>query len=237
MSPAANLISVDIDIRKPDTGNVTIDRPTPTISHQNTDASTTPDHMSGVPHFRAIYTEPVSEGEEDEDMAVGIAVDEIGSARVPLGEALEAIAWREKEIKKQEAELEARLAQKRRDATSSSHADEENERQPFLKDRLKPIPPPLQRLAIDPLAPASVFDESLQKKLKKVDPRELNEDLDTAGPSNIAFDEETNFIRDFVAQPGKRIAVPVRVEPKVYFAQERTFLVSDCVRKDPMLIL
>jgi hypothetical protein len=224
-----NLVSVDIDIRKPDTGNVTIDRPTPAASHQNTDSTTTPDHMSSPSQFRAIYTEPVSEGEEDEDMAVGIAADEIGSARVPLGEALEAIAWREKEIKKQEAELDARLAQKRRDAASSSRADEENERQPFLKDRLKSIPAPLQRLAIDPLAPASVFDESLQKKLKKVAPRELSEDLDTAGPSNIVYDEETNYIRDFVAQPGKRIAIPVRVEPKVYFAQERTFLVSDYV--------
>jgi hypothetical protein len=185
--------------------------------------------MSSPSQFRAIYTEPVSEGEEDEDMAVGIAADEIGSARVPLGEALEAIAWREKEIKKQEAELESRLAQKRRDAASTSHANEEHERQPLLTDRIKSIPPPLQRLSIDPLAPASVFDESLQKKLKGIAPQQLNEDLDTAGPSNVAYDEETNFVRDFVAQPGKRIAVPVRVEPKVYFAQERTFLVSDCV--------
>lgn len=219
--------TVDIDIRKPDTGNVTIDRPTPVTSHPNTDSTTTPDHVPSPPQFRAIYTEPVSEGEEDEDMAVGIAHDEIGSARVPLGEALEAIAWREKEIKKQEVELEARLAQKRREAASTSRSAEDSDEQTaFLKPKQPPAP---QRLAIDPLAPASVFDESLQQKLKGVVPKPLNEDVDSAGPSNIAFDEETNFIRDFIAQPGKRIAVPVRVEPKVYFAQERTFLVSDSV--------
>ncbi len=28
------------------------------------------------------------------------------------------------------------------------------------------------------------------------------------------------------APPGKKIAIPVRIEPKVYFAAERTFLVS-----------
>ena len=32
--------------------------------------------------------------------------------------------------------------------------------------------------------------------------------------------------RNWTAPAGKRIAVPVRIEPKVYFASERTFLVS-----------
>lgn len=41
-------------------------------------------------------------------------------------------------------------------------------------------------------------------------------------------DEEENgtvLVRSFHAQPGKRIAVPVRIEPKVMFANERTFMV------------
>jgi len=36
--------------------------------------------------------------------------------------------------------------------------------------------------------------------------------------------ERTEFVRSFRAQAGKRIAVPVRIEPKVIFANERTFL-------------
>ncbi|KAH3680255.1 hypothetical protein WICMUC_000436 [Wickerhamomyces mucosus] len=36
--------------------------------------------------------------------------------------------------------------------------------------------------------------------------------------------KDTVFSTQFVAPPGKKICVPVRVEPKVYFATERTFL-------------
>jgi uncharacterized membrane protein YidH (DUF202 family) len=44
---------------------------------------------------------------------------------------------------------------------------------------------------------------------------------ETDGPSPKAG---TTYARKFKAPPGKRIFVPVRVEPKVYFAAERTFL-------------
>ena len=37
------------------------------------------------------------------------------------------------------------------------------------------------------------------------------------------------LVRDWRAPTGKRIAIPVRVEPKVYFAAERTFFVSFCL--------
>lgn len=36
--------------------------------------------------------------------------------------------------------------------------------------------------------------------------------------------EEEEKVTDETKQPGKRIALPVRVEPKVFFANERTFL-------------
>lgn len=218
------LCVVDIDIRKPDTGNVNINRPTPQTSHANTESTTTPDHTSS-PHVHTMYTEPVSEGEEDENMAVGVAADEIGSLRIPPSEALEAIAFRENEIRQKEAEQEALLAQKRQDASGSQQtedAEDAGERRALLRRRRPSAP--TQTLAIDPLAPSNVFDESLQKKLKET-PKPLHEDVDAAGPLNNSQDEETNYVSDFVAQPGKKIAVPVRVEPKVYFAQERTFLV------------
>lgn len=223
------LPQMDTDIRKPDTGNVTIDRPTTLHSNQGTDSTTTPDHVPSPAHERAVYTEPVSEGEDDEDMVGGIAVDEIGSARVPLGEALEAIAWREKQFKQQETEMDARVAQSRQAAGVSTQSDdEESARQSFFKKRRTPVPAPLERFSIDPLAPASVFDQSLQKKLKKTAKTQSeNDDEDdtrTVGASSRLAETDPEYIRNFVASPGKRIAVPVRVEPKVFFAQERTFL-------------
>lgn len=228
-----NIAIVDTDIRKPDTGNVTIDRPTPIHSNQGTDSTTTPDNLPSPSHERTIYTEPVSEGEEDEDMMGGIAVDEIGSARVPMGEALEAIAWREKQLQSQEAAIEAQVAENRHAAGASADSDNEGDaRQPFLKKKGKnPVPAPLERFSIDPLAPASVFDESLQKKLKgttrkQSDEEEEEEDTRTVGQSSRLAEADPEYIRNFMASPGKRIAVPVRVEPKVFFAQERTFLVS-----------
>ncbi|KAK6340511.1 vacuolar transporter chaperone [Orbilia brochopaga] len=42
---------------------------------------------------------------------------------------------------------------------------------------------------------------------------------------NVGFNTPTGAYRKrFIAPPGKRIFVPVRIEPKVYFANERTFL-------------
>lgn len=46
--------------------------------------------------------------------------------------------------------------------------------------------------------------------------------LDDSPVSNL--EEGTQFISTIKAPPGKQICVPVRVEPKVYFATERTFL-------------
>ncbi|KAG8815688.1 vacuolar transporter chaperone [Serendipita sp. 401] len=211
------LPQMDIDIRKPDTGTVTIDRPT---SHQNTDSTATPDHMPSPPHGRAIYTEPVSEGEDDEDMAIGVAMNEVGSARVPLGEALEAIAWRERELRRQEAELEARLAEQG-EAESGNEAEE---RKPLVKAQKKPAPRPFTPLAIDPLAPASVFDKSLKQRLKGTANQRDSEEEDETGLGPSTTNNDVELIREFVASPGKRIAVPIRIEPKVFFAQERTFL-------------
>jgi Domain of unknown function (DUF202) len=228
----SDLSTVDTDIRKPDTGNVTIDRPTPYTSNPNTESTATPDHLPSPPHGRTIYTEPVSEGEDDEDMMGGIAVDEVGSARVPLGEALEAIAWREKQMKAQEAAMETEVARRREAAGAAPQSDDEQDARKSFSKKRAPVPAPLERLSIDPLAPASVFDKSLQKKLKGrarfhgSDEEDQGEGAETVGQSSRMADADPEYIRQFIASPGKRIAVPVRVEPKVFFAQERTFLVS-----------
>lgn len=220
---------MDTDIRKPDTGTVTIGRPTPVASNQNTDSTTTPDYGPySPPAHRAIpYTEPISEGEEDEEMAIAIPVNEVGSVRVPLSEGLEAIAFREKELKHQEAEADAKVAQRQREAQSSSSRANGAKRQPAGKDKAVV---PTGRLAIDPLATSNAFDQSLQKKLKasaEDGEPENNNNGNAPGPSRTTEHGNVQLIRDFIASPGKRIAVPVRIEPKVFFAQERTFLVSN----------
>jgi hypothetical protein len=166
-------------------------------------------------------------------MMGGIAVDEVGSARVPLGEALEAIAWREKQMKAQEAAMETEVAQRREAAGAAPESDDERDaRKAFLKKKKVRVPAPLERFSIDPLAPASVFDKSLENKLKGrarfhgSDEGDQGEGAETVGQSSRMAEADPEYIRQFIASPGKRIAVPVRVEPKVFFAQERTFLVS-----------
>jgi len=89
-------------------------------------------------------------------------------------------------------------------------------------------------LSINPLAPSTAFDETLKHKLNETqksqnsakrqpseerDGGNLNGDLNGT-PSG----DDRIMVRDWAAPPGKRISVPVRIEPKVYFAAERTFL-------------
>jgi hypothetical protein len=101
-------------------------------------------------------------------------------------------------------------------------------------------------LSIDPLAPSSAFDETLRNRLRGA---KQEEERGRKGESAIEEDDEVAegeaerddveegmsngtrggddrvLTREWTAAPGKRIAVPVRIEPKVYFAAERTFLV------------
>ncbi len=92
-------------------------------------------------------------------------------------------------------------------------------------------------MSINPLAPSSAFDETYKQHLGKArDDRQ--QEADTSSAVNGDDDDEqnesrespagggTDYVEDWAAPAGKRIAVPVRVEPKVYFAAERTFLVS-----------
>ncbi|EPT01373.1 hypothetical protein FOMPIDRAFT_124628 [Fomitopsis schrenkii] len=113
-----------------------------------------------------------------------------------------------------------------------------DERTPFLRGRSAAKPAPLAQpkqgrgLSIDPLAPSSAFDETLRDRLREEQRQKKSEDAveeedDVAeGTSRREHSPSDDRVleRRWVAPPGKRIAVPVRVEPKVYFAAERTFL-------------
>lgn len=61
---------MDTDILKPDTGSLTIERPLQTSSKGTSELSTGRESSGDATpeHGRVVYAEPVSEGEEDEDM-------------------------------------------------------------------------------------------------------------------------------------------------------------------------
>ena len=233
---------METDIRKPDTGNVSISRPTPATPHTNTDSTTTPELHSPLA-LGQHYTEPVSEGEDDEAMAIAMPKSENDAARVPLAAALEAIAWREQQRREQEVEVEKRRTEGRLNSNEGLPEDgqEAHESTPFLR-RGPPKPRESSKgtksLSIDPLAPSVEFDRRFKKKLGRrgrgsrsisrdpsAERREEEDGAASAEASSRNQGGETIYTNAFSAQAGKRIAVPVRVEPKVFFAQERTFLV------------
>lgn len=52
---------------------------------------------------------------------------------------------------------------------------------------------------------------------------QADRERDTINPSGISLRPgRVEYVSSFRAQAGKRIAIPVRVEPKVFFANERT---------------
>jgi hypothetical protein len=209
---------VDTDILQPDTGSVPFERksgpPTRLHSAEGSSGLQTPDRRSTGQQ----YTEPVSEGEEDEEMDLAPAKDERKRTGISGTELDEAIAYRERMLKENQA--------------SSATRQGANERTPFLKSQDTTTGPPVKpkALSINPLAPSQTFDQTLRERLGS----EL--DRNASGATNqdetphdeveeALRSEERIMSRDFRAPKGKRVAVPVRIEPKVYFASERTFLV------------
>ncbi|QRV89661.1 vacuolar transporter chaperone 4 [Ceratobasidium sp. AG-Ba] len=222
------LPQMDADIRKPDTGNVAIGRPISTTTSPES-------HTPASEHEPLKYTEPVSEGEEDELMDFGVAKDEGQFARLDAQVASQVIKERQAEIERQRLEDE-----QRRQAGESSQQgrmtsatvpelaeDEDDERTPFLRRRRSSQPAERPKvLHINPLAPSKAFDKNFKRALKSRQAEDIAEADDEHGPDETDPEprNETEYVRHFIAQPGKKIAVPVRVEPKVYFANERTFL-------------
>jgi hypothetical protein len=224
---------VDIDIRKPDTGAVHIDRPSAQGWHTATHSRQTSQSVSPIEVEQPPYTEPLSEGEEDEEEDVAIAADENRRVGFNKGEATEAIAFRNKRLADADAEIRA-------DETTQNgktrQTSDRGEARAQARDRPTGKP---RALSINPLTPAAAFDEVLRNKLKSESAKQQRQqrqqnqqqqqqqqqrivevDIDGA----VLEEEERILTREWRAEPGKKIAVPVRVEPKVYFACERTFL-------------
>ena len=142
---------MDTDIRKPDTGAIGFDRPGPTPTASSNETSVPSPDMSSSPEPIPAYTEPISEGEDDEDeLNAGVDRDELQNINfnsIDLEEAREAIRSREEMLKK------ARLSNpdKQKD---NSDADDEHDcgsasspRRLKKKSAARP-----DNLAIDPLA-------------------------------------------------------------------------------------
>ena len=211
------LPQMDQDIRKPVSARsrVLIERPhSANVSHGSS-SNTAP---ASPQHPQAAYHEPVSEGEDDEEYLVHSARNEDEHLRLPPDAAAEARAARDYREKKLRDEAHAR-------ADSSA----------FQRSKGTYDKP----LRIDPLASSDRFD----KDVSLLDERSIQKLNDAAKAQNghtaqqaESEDEEVEdeeddedgnrvvYVDNFRAPPGKRIAMPIRIEPKVVFAAERTFL-------------
>jgi len=248
---------VDVNILKPDTGYLSvIERPNPpsaTYSPRSSRGHTTSSDGGSSP--APGYTEPLSEGEDDEyDGVLAPARDEGKRTGLSGDEVNAAIAYRQQMLKEQREEAEAGGSRtsshgKARDTSGdlSSNVSEagddsqsESPRRPkYRRGKSSGIGKKLKTrsLQINPLAPSSEFDETLKTKLDQakeqaaerakssgLPPDVAEEETALGEPSRVA--EDRILDRNWHAPEGKKIAVPVRIEPKVYFAAERTFLVS-----------
>jgi hypothetical protein len=235
---------VDTNILKPNTGYLTIiERPSHTASTSSSKGTSERQLSSGdggTPH----YAEPVSEGEEDDDVDLAPAKDEDKRTGLSGVAVAEAIAYREQMLKERRASDAATTDRSKGRIKDHAQSDQDqdsvdiDERTTLLKKKKANLADGKPRaLSIDPLAPSSAFDETLRDRLRRehdARKQQLNTTQETeegeaaepessgAGPSG----SDGELVRHWTAPPGKRIAVPVRIEPKVYFAAERTFLVS-----------
>ncbi|KAF8121763.1 VTC domain-containing protein [Boletus edulis] len=208
------LPQMDTDILKPSTGYLSVERPIASSSRVSLElgsgrsGDTTPTHT---------YDEPISEGEEDEVMDLVPAKDVVRRTGLSHVDVAAAIAYRETSLKKRvygaEAEEEEQVDE--RTALLARH-------QEHVSDQRRPQQ---KSLSINPLASSTAFDNTLKEQLNGVQ----GDNDQTAPPEARGLNEEIQeeerlLVRDWIAPSGKKIAVPVRIEPKVYFANERTFL-------------
>ncbi|KZT29835.1 SPX-domain-containing protein [Neolentinus lepideus HHB14362 ss-1] len=232
------LPQMDMDITKPATGTVRIERPTHVSYSKDTSAHSSSGVATPEPDAQHhAYTEPVSEGEEDEERDLAPAKDEDKRTGLTGAQVAEAAAIREKHLKERHAAITINNDHYEADGDADIDA---NERMPFLKGR-RPVQAPTEdpnkarALSINPLAPSNAFDETFRTRLQQVKTLDSGQDdsaLDddeqeepAEGPSQPQRrGSDRELVRHWTAPSGKRIAVPVRIEPKVYFASERTFL-------------
>ncbi|BGO94275.1 hypothetical protein NBRC10512_002723 [Rhodotorula toruloides] len=209
------LPQMETDIRKPATQKAQIQRP-PT-SHSNTNSGTPSETRSTD---LAQYTEPVSDDEEDEgNRHIGATADEAGWADLDPQAAAEAKAYRE---------AQSKVAKGPGGRPEQSHLV------------AAPPKPPKSNEFFPKLTPANLSklldsryelerDRGLNQQGASAEVRAEAEATGaaeaTGNPSGISLvPGRVEYVSSFRAGQGKKIAVPVRVEPKVFYANERTTL-------------
>ena len=225
------LPQMDIDIRKPVSMNLALDRP-----HHSSNSS---DHTHGS--GRNPQYEPVSEDEFEGDDGDEHMKSQIASAQQEADNVgLSAFDPRIKEIREQR---EKYLVEHRKESEGAHKDASKAPTKDKASTSRSDLHVPMSR--DDILAPSTVFDKNYVKKFGNNISR-LWGSADQAGDENEADerairalqgrDEEeprgsgsgppkgVEYVTDFRTEPGKKVSVPIRVEPKVYFANERTFL-------------
>lgn len=225
------LPQMDIDIRKPVSMNLALDRP----HHSSNSSDHT--HSSG----RNPQYEPVSEDEFEGDDGDEHMKSQIASAQQEADNVgLSAFDPRIKEIREQR---EKYLVEHRKESEGAHKDASKAPTKDKASTSRSDLHVPMSR--DDILAPSTVFDKNYVKKFGNNISRLLGS-ADQAGDENEADerairalqgrDEEeprgsgsgppkgVEYVTDFRTEPGKKVSVPIRVEPKVYFANERTFL-------------
>lgn len=242
------LPQMDQDIRKPVSAKskVLIERPQ---SNTHSNASSQPTAPHSPVQSQPSYHEPMSEGEDDEEYLVHSAKNEEDHLRLPPAAAREARAareHREQMLREQASALVNGGSSRSKPDTGNGNGNDERTEggsSQVAKKRAAYDP----SLRIDPLASSQRFDRNMsqldERNLKKLneavqaaereygprgDEDEEDEDEDATGRIDQEDEQQDGdqvvYVDQFRAPPGKRIAIPVRMEPKVVFAAERTFL-------------
>jgi hypothetical protein len=209
------MLSVDVDILKPDMGYLSvIERPSAGLSNPVTTSSSSrqtlsppPSRGSSLALVSTAYFEPLSEGEDDDDVEFSPAKDE-GKRTGLSGEDLQAaLAYREQMLKERreaegenqtrdekgkrsEKELEDHiLTEEREDQDQGDAVNGEQQhhyhKHPHKRYESTTLAKKFQSkaLSIDPLAPSQAFDETLKTKLESA---QVQED----GGGHLRFQEE-----------------------------------------------
>ena len=230
------LPQMDQDIRKPVSAKskVLIERPQ---SNNHSNSSSQPTAPQSPVQSQPSYHEPMSEGEDDDEYLVHSAKNEEDHLRLPPDAAQQARAAREhrEQMLREQAtrQLEASRSGKEGQNNKTEREREREREHGGGESVAKKQPHHDPSLRIDPLASSQRFDKNMSQ-LDERNLKKLNEAVQAAereyGPGGDDSEEDevdgdrVVYVDHFRAPQGKRIAMPIRMEPKVVFAAERTFL-------------
>jgi SPX domain protein involved in polyphosphate accumulation/uncharacterized membrane protein YidH (DUF202 family) len=214
---------METDIRKPITHRFGIERPANTASFSTSDDAMDDDSDDEREEYLADQRTPPADGDENLDRLQGArdALRQHGRDR----EAHEA-EQDDHYAAQNELDVEERVAAQPLDEDPDAYplydSEEENEEDEMEEARRKGGLAYGWKLAKKHVAVAGDYiSTGIHKAVPTPKPTDMPSNGNIGGLNPMRGEVEA---RRFKAPKGKRIHVPVRVEPKVYFANERTFL-------------